>query len=89
MSPDVINAGFETFAAIVSLLNIKQILKDKVVRGISIWPTVGFTSWGLFNLYYYPHLEQWWSATAAIGMVLVNTTWLGLVWRYRKHASKT
>jgi hypothetical protein len=85
LQPDKINACFEAFAAVVSLLNINRIVKDKVVHGISPIPTVGFTLWGLFNLYYYPYLHQWFSTGASVGLVFVNGTWLYLVWKYRKH----
>jgi hypothetical protein len=84
VTPDLLNAGFECFSAVVSSLNIRAILQDKKVQGISVWPTIGFTSWGLFNLYYYPYLNQWYSAVAAMGMVVVNSTWLYLVWKFRK-----
>ena len=83
MLSDLINASFEGLAAAVSFLNIRQILKDKAVRGVSGWPVAFFTVWGLWNLYYYPSLGQYFSAVAAAGMVSINVWWLALYRKYK------
>lgn len=79
---DHINAGFEWFAALVLILNVIQIRKDKRVSGVSIWPAAVFAAWGFFNIFFYSHLNQSLSAIAAVFVALANVTWLGHVFYY-------
>lgn len=72
MSPDQINASFEFLAASFTLLNVRQLLKDKLVRGVHPLPVLFFTAWGVWNLFYYPHLGQWWSFAGGLAMVGMN-----------------
>lgn len=77
MNPDMVTGLFEFAAMWFVLLSIRRLHKDKLVRGVS-WVHVGFyTVWGLWNLYYYPHLEQWWALAGGVGIVCTNTLWLG------------
>lgn len=80
---DIINACFEFFAAIVLLLNIRAILKDKTVQGVSILPSVIFCVWGFWNIIYYSSLHQTASAIAAGFVGVVNLVWLTLVGYYK------
>lgn len=82
MLPDFINACFEFLATAVSTMSLAAIYKAKQIVGASPWPTVFFTVWGLWNLFYYPHLGQWWSTMAAVGMLIINVAWLVLYRRY-------
>lgn len=85
MTPDNINAVFELGGALVTLLSVHRILKDRAVRGFD-WRVIGFfTAWGAWNLFYYPHLEQWVSTAAAVALVVVNFTYLVLILRFRKN----
>ncbi len=88
MTPDIINGTFELFGGLLYLLNIKILLKDKKVQGISLLPTVFFTSWGLWNLFYYPSLEPWFSFFGGIVLVLVNAIWLFLALYYNRVAKR-
>jgi uncharacterized membrane protein YfcA len=59
--PDIINGLFEMSGGFFLLLSVRQIMRDKIVRGIS-WLHVGFFSvWGIWNIYYYYNLAQWFS----------------------------
>lgn len=80
--PDLINGTFEFGGAVVNLLNVRQIVKDKVVRGINPYTYVWFTSWGVFDLYYYPHLNQMLSFYGGAAIVTVNASWLSLAAYY-------
>lgn len=82
--PDAVNGVFELGGAAVNLLNIKAIVRDKEVRGINSWVYVWFSTWGLYNLYYYPHLGQWLSFAGGAAIVAVNCSWLGLAVYYWK-----
>lgn len=83
-TPDLFNGLFELFGGILYMLNIKILLRDKKVQGISLLPTVFFTSWGFWNLFYYPSLDQWFSFFGGVVLVLVNAIWLSLAFYYRK-----
>ena len=81
---DIINGCFELIGGFIYILNIKAIIKDKRVEGVSLLPAFFFSSWGIWNLLYYPSLEQWFSFIGAIGLVIANTTWLILALYYNK-----
>jgi len=83
LTPDVINAMFEFVGAAMLLNNCRTILKDKMVHGVSISTTAFFMAWGFWNIYFYPHLGQTWSAIAAIIMVSANTWYVYLMWYYK------
>lgn len=83
-TPDQINSLFLSSGAILGLLNVRRVLEDKKIEGVSLWPTVLFTSWGVWDLYYFPHLEQWFSLVGSVLAVIVNISWLSLALYYRK-----
>ncbi|MGZ3674646.1 MAG: hypothetical protein ACXVCO_10080 [Ktedonobacterales bacterium] len=76
MTPDQINAAFEFFGALLIGLSIWRLHVDKMVRGVSPVPVTFFATWGFWNLAFYPALEQWWSFTAGLLMVFMNSIWL-------------
>lgn len=82
MSPDQINGAFEFGGALVLMLNVRRVWRDRRVSGVSWAPTAFFTAWGLWNLFYYPHLGQSWSFVGGLFVVLSNTIWLALAWRF-------
>ena len=82
MNLDIVNACFEFFGAAVSAFNVRSIVRDKQVQGFNPMTTVFFTSWGIFNMFYYPSLEQWWSFFGGLAIVLVNAVWLFFVCLY-------
>ena len=53
------------------------------------WLHAGFfAAWGYWNLYYYyPSLDQWWSFWGGVGVVTMNTIWLGQLIYYSQHPS--
>lgn len=81
--PDILNGLFILGGALVNCLNVRMIIRDKILRGVSIWPALWFSTWGLWNLFFYAHLSQWWSLVAEFGIVGANVTWLGLAAYYR------
>ena len=83
MTPDIINGIFEFLGGIFLMENVNCIIKDKALKGVSWKPTVFFTLWGIWNLYYYPHLDQWFSFAGGLFIVIINTMWLGLIFYYR------
>lgn len=81
---DVINGLFEFAGATASCLNVLQIYKDKMVRGVSLPATALFSLWGFWNLYYYPHLGQWASFAGGVSIVAINTIYVGQMIYYGK-----
>lgn len=84
-APDLVNGLFEFFGAASIWLNVRQILKDRKTAGVSKVATGAFTCWGFWNLFYYPHLNQWFSLTGGAFIVAGNCTWLALMWKYRRN----
>ncbi len=82
MWPDIINGTLELAGASFVCLNIDRILKDETVAGVHWASCVFFTTWGLWNLFYYPSLDQWFSFGGGVVLVIVNVVWLTLVYRY-------
>lgn len=79
---DAANGSFELLAGVFILLHCRRLYKDKVVRGTSWIATAFFFMWGLWNLYYYPHLNQWLSFVGGLGIVVANSLWLGMMLYY-------
>jgi hypothetical protein len=84
MTPDLINGLFELCGAAFVALHIRQIRRDKKVAGVSIPAIVFFTSWGFWNLFYYPHLEQWLSFAGGVAIVITNCVWVGYLFYYSR-----
>lgn len=79
MSPDRINALLEYMGVLFALYNCHILIQDNgQVSGVSIASIAFFTVWGVWNLFYYPHLGQKASAIAAGGLVAANGAWLVL-----------
>ena len=84
MLPDITNGMFELGGALINWMNVKQIFKDKEVRGVHWSPFVFFTVWGMWNLYYYPYLGQWFSLGAGVLLMIVNLIFLYGLLKYYK-----
>lgn len=83
-APDLINGLFEFFGGAVNWLNVRRLLIDKKLRGVSKIPTIVFTTWGFWNCFYYPYLDQWMSFWGGVVIVGANATWCYFAWKYRK-----
>ena len=56
--PDLINGSFEFLGGFFVLNHCRVLYKHKSVSGVSILSTAFFTSWAIWNCYYYKHLDQ-------------------------------
>lgn len=81
-TPDFINGLFEFIGAIICFSNVKRIRQDKTVKGFDPRTKVFFTLWGIWNIYFYSHLDQWFSWFGGIALTVVNTIWLMHVFYY-------
>lgn len=73
---DIINGLFELVGAYFTWRNYFQLAKEREIKGV-YWPMLAFfTVWGFWNLLYYPSLNQWFSFTAGVVLVLGNAAWV-------------
>jgi hypothetical protein len=82
--PDLVNGLFELFGGVFVSMNIYQLYNDKKVNGIHWGSSVFFTSWGIWNIYYYPFLGQWLSFCGGIFICVANIIWFIQRIYYRK-----
>jgi len=82
---DVVNGLFEFAGGASALRNCFQVYKDRKVRGVSLWSAGLFTTWGFWNLYYYPSLGQWASFTGGLVIVTSNVIWLAMALKWRNN----
>ena len=80
--PDAVNGSFELLGGLAQFVNCRRLLRDKKVSGVDWRVTAFFTAWGFWNLFYYPHLDQWLSFAGGIGIVVTNCVWVGLALHY-------
>jgi hypothetical protein len=79
MTPDHINGTFEVVGGLCSWANVHRYMKEREVKGV-YWPTTFFyISWGLWNLFYYPSLNQPWSFWGGCFLTAGSIAWLCLV----------
>lgn len=88
MNADLINGQFELLSGLLCCLNIAQLRRDKRVQGVNVWVQVFFSSWGLWNLYYYPSLHQWASFAGGLFIVAANGAWCILALYYRRKGKR-
>jgi len=69
--PDLINGVFELSGALFIFISINKLYHQKLVRGVSFVHVGFFAVWGIWNIYYYPHLGQWLSF---VGGLFVSVT---------------
>jgi len=85
-APDIINALFESLGSLFVCNNILVLHKDKMVRGVSKLTMAFFMGWGIWNCWYYPYLNQWFSFGAGICLALANLVWVSqmIYYTYKK-----
>ena len=88
MVMDNINGAFEIVGGVFVAMNVLRLHSDKNVRGVSMVAVSFFTVWGIWNLAYYPALDQWWSALGASSVALMNMVWLGQMVYYTRKEKK-
>jgi membrane protein YdbS with pleckstrin-like domain len=84
MTPDTINGLYEFGGAFAIMLSVRHLRRTKRVRGVSFAHVAFFTSWGLWNLWFYPSLDQWFSFAGGLALVVVNAIWLLQILHYNR-----
>jgi Na+/proline symporter len=88
MTPDMLNGFFELLGSLMLWSNVRRLYIDKQTMGINGWTVGFFTSWGIWNLFYYPNLNQWYSFAGGVSIVIANTAWLILLLYYKNKKSE-
>ena len=86
---DTINGLFEVLGGVFILNHCRVLYNDKQVTGVSIISTLFFTLWGIWNLYFYPSLDQWVSFAGGIVITVANLLWVGMMVYYSKYYKRT
>ncbi len=71
----VISAGFLS-------KSVWMLYQAKIVRGVSAVTVAFWVAWGLWDLYYFPSLNQWWAFSGGVIVTLMNALYVGLIVRY-------
>jgi hypothetical protein len=82
MTPDVVNGSFELLGSLLTWKNVWQVRRDGGYAGIYLPTVLFFMSWGAWNLYYYPHLNQWFSFVGGLSLVFANVSWVVMLLRF-------
>lgn len=82
----MVNGCFEGGGGLMLLLNVRRLRRDRRVQGVSIPVQAFWTGWGVWNLWFYPHLGQWVSFFGGISVVLGNAAWVALALWYERWA---
>ena len=83
---DAVNGSFEMSSGFLLWNNVRILIRQKEVRGVSIITTTVFALWGYWNLYYYPSLNQWLSFIGGLNVVAANTVWVILAIYYTRRS---
>ena len=86
---DIINGFFESIGGLLLWLSCYRLYQHKEVKGVSMIPIAFYASWGYWNLFYYPSLNQWFSFVGGIVVISANTTWviMAIYYKYAYTAS--
>lgn len=79
---DIVNGLYELLGGIFIWFSVYRLYKDKEIKGISMFTQIFFTTWGWWNLYYYPSLNQWASFVGAVLLAVANLHWIILAIYY-------
>jgi hypothetical protein len=82
MSADLTNAIFEIGGGFLMWLNVKVLYESKEVKGVDWRVSAFFFFWGVWNIYYYPSLDQWLSFYAGIWLSIANLVWVSMAVYY-------
>jgi hypothetical protein len=87
VTADLANGLFEALGAVFLGLNVRQIWRDREIKGVHWAPTVFFTTWSTFNLWFYPSQGLWASFWGGSVIAAMNCAWLASLFHFR--GSKT
>jgi hypothetical protein len=73
---DVVNGMFECVGGVLLWGSVRKLWEDREVKGV-YWPAWLFYGvWGVWNLVYYPSLDQWCGFVGGLVVTTANITWV-------------
>jgi hypothetical protein len=81
---DAVNAAFEALFALLIWANVRRLLLDKRVEGVSLWVQGFACVYGFWAVFLYASLGMWLSFACQILMSLGSSVWLVLAFWYRR-----
>lgn len=85
MWQDLVNGLLEVLGGGAVGLSVLRLMRDRRVAGVDWRTSAFFMLWGIWNLYYYPSLGQYFSGAGAFLVVVAHATWLLLYHRFRRN----
>ena len=85
-APDLVNGLFELGGSLAIMASVARVRQDKQVKGVSWYMIAFFTSWGAWNIFYYPHLGQTFSYIAGLAVLGANLVYLAHLLYYRSRS---
>lgn len=82
MLVDQITGGFQFFASIFIMLNIRALLKSREMKGISLLTIVFYNLWDFWGVYMFYRIGNSYSMWTAVAITVVYTTWSCLVFYF-------
>lgn len=79
---DLINGTIELLAGFFVLNHCRVLYAHKQVRGVSLASVAFFTLWGIWNLYYYPALNQVLSFYGGLFVTSANVLYVWMIITY-------
>ena len=76
LTNDIINGIFEIVGGILNWINVLKLYKDKQIKGVYYPAWIFFAAWGMWNIWYYSSLGQWFSFTGGLVIVSANVAWV-------------
>jgi hypothetical protein len=81
---DLVTSLFQIGAVIFLLDNIRTLLKDRQLKGVSIGMISFFTLWGYWGIYMFHMLKQPFSMWTNVAIAAAYTVWLLLALYFKK-----
>lgn len=82
--PDVVNGVFEGVGGLMLFADCLRLWWEKAIAGVNWQVRAFFLAWGVWNLFYYPHLDQWFSFGGGLLIVIANAIWVALAVHYSR-----
>jgi hypothetical protein len=79
---DAVNGSYELLGGALCWLNVRRLIKDKEIKGVSWSVQFFFATWGWWNCFYYPALNQWLSFAGGLLLSLGSTSWVIVALHY-------
>lgn len=81
---NLILAALFVACSLVCWLHVRQIIRDKTVKGVSLIPTFVFMTTNVFEMIYFGQKGDWWNVGGAVSMLMSNVAWTVCVFYYHR-----